>query len=109
MIENKINELFQTIENSNEYKSYLEIGRVLENDDEINSLINEIKKLQKESVNLEYNNDDRYKEVDREIEEKVKLLNSKPMYQEYLHKMNEFNDVLAMSSNNIEKYINSKI
>lgn len=109
MIENKINELFQTIESSSEYKSYLEIGRVLESDNEINKLISEIKELQMESVNLEYNNDDSYKEVDKQIEEKVKLLNSKPMYQEYLQKMNEFNDILSMSSNNIEKYINSKI
>ena len=109
MIENKINELFQTIENSQEYKSYLEIGKVLESDSEINTLIKDIKSLQQKSVNLEYNNDPFYKEVDKEIEEKVKILNSKPMYQEYLRLMNDFNDVLAMSSNHIEEYINSKI
>ena len=109
MIEKKINELFETIENSNEYKSYLEIGKVLESDKEINTLIKEIKKLQQKSVNLEYNNDNSYIEVDKEIEKKVKLLNSKPIYQEYLRLMNEFNDVIAMSSNNIEKYIDSKV
>ena len=109
MIDNKINELFQVIENSNEYRAYLEIGAILERDKEINTLIDDIKSLQKKSVNLEYNNDVSYKEVDKEIEEKVKLLNSKPIYQEYLNRMGEFNDILSMSSNNIEKYINSKI
>ena len=109
MIDNKINELFQAIENSNEYRAYLEIGAILERDKEINTLIDDIKSLQKKSVNLEYNNDVSYKEVDKEIEEKVKLLNSKPIYQEYLNRMGEFNDILSMSSNNIEEYINSKI
>ena len=73
MIENKIDELFEAIENSNEYKSYLKIGKVLKEDSEINSLINDIKKLQQKSVNLEYNNDDNYKKIDTEIEQKVNL------------------------------------
>lgn len=109
MIENKIEDLFKTIETSNEYQDYLNIGTVLEKDEEINKLINEIKALQKKSVRLEYNHDEYYKEVDKEIEEKVAILNDKPIYQEYLRRMNEFNDLLSASSSNIEKYINEKI
>ncbi len=109
MIENKIDELFNTIENSKEYKSYIKIGNILKEDKEINNLINEIKTLQKKSVNLEYNNDPTYKEIDKIIEEKVNKLNSKPIYKEYLRRMNEFNDILASSSNTIEKYINDQI
>ena len=48
-------------------------------------------------------------DVDKEIEEKVNLLNSKPIYKEYLRRMNTFNDILAESSHNIEEYVNSKI
>lgn len=109
MIENKIDELFQAIQESDEYQAYLNIGEVLASDEEINTLVAEIKKLQQKSVQLEYKGDNTYKDVDIEIEEKVKLLNSKPIYQEYLRRMNEFNDILAMSSSNIEKYVNSKI
>lgn len=109
MIENKIEDLFKTIETSHEYQDYLNIGIVLEKDEEINKLINEIKALQKKSVRLEYNHDEGYKEVDKEIEEKVAILNDKPIYQEYLRRMNEFNDLLSASSSNIEKYINEKI
>ena len=72
-------------------------------------MIKEIKSLQQESVQLEYQNDMRYKEIDKVIEEKVNILNNKPIYQEYLRRVNEFNDILAMSSSNIEEYINSKI
>ena len=109
MIENKIDDLFHAINNSKEYQAYLNIGSVLEQDEEINQLVNTIKQLQQESVQLEYLQDTSYKEVDKEIEKYVHLLNSKPIYQEYLRRMEEFNDILAMSSSNIEKYINSKI
>ena len=109
MIEKKIDELFETINNSAEYQSYLNIGKVLEQDEEINNLIKQIKELQQKSVRLEEAGKPEYKEIDKIIEEKVKLLNSKPIYQEYLRRMNEFNDIIAMSSNQIEKYINSKI
>lgn len=109
MIENKLDNLFNTIKESDEYKAYLEIGEVIEKDTEIKDLVNEIKELQKKSVNLEYIGDDSYKDVDKLIDEKVNLLNSKPHYQEYLNRMNKFNDILSESSNNIEKYINSKI
>ena len=109
MIENKIDNLFNAIKESKEYQAYLEIGDVLNKDEEIKSLVKEIKELQKESVNLEYKGDASYKEIDKIIEEKVKLLNNKPHYQEYLKRMNNFNDILSESSNNIESYINSKI
>lgn len=105
----KIEELFTSIESSEEYKSYLNIKKIIENNEEINELVNTIKRLQQESVKLEYKNDPKYKEIDEKIEEYVNKLNSIPIYKEYLQKMNEFNDILAQSSFNIEKYINSKI
>lgn len=109
MINQKIDELFDAINESPEYNAYKNIGEVLEKDEEINELIKEIKELQQKSVHLEEAGNDEYKEIDKIIEEKVALLNSKPIYQEYLRRMNEFNDILAMSSNQIEKFINSKI
>ena len=105
----KIEELFQTIEESNEYKSYLNIKNILDRNEEVKKLVNEIKRLQQKSVKLEYNNDPKYKEVDAYIDEKVSKLNSIPIYKEYLNRMNELNDILSESSSNIEKYINSKI
>ena len=109
MIQNKINELFDTIKNSKEYIAYQEIGQILENNEEINNLVNEIKKLQQESVKLEEENNPKYKVIDKIIEEKVTTLNNIPVYQEYLRRMDAFNDIIAPSKDNIEKYINSKI
>mgnify|MGYP002626988892 CR=1 FL=1 len=109
MIESKLNKLFDSIEKSKEYQDYLSIGNSLSKDERINKLINEIKTLQKKSTKLEYEKDDTYKEVDKEIEKKVKELNNIPAYIEYLNKMNEFNDILAMSSKMIEDYVDEKI
>lgn len=109
MIQNKIDELFDTIKNSKEYIAYQNIGEVLKNNEEVNSLVEEIKQLQQESVKLEEENNPKYKEIDKVIEEKVNTLNNIPVYQEYLRRMDEFNDIIASSKNNIEKYINEKI
>lgn len=109
MIENRIEDLFNSIKNSYEYKEYLNIGEVIKKDEEINNLISEIKSLQQKSVKLEYNNDDTYKEVDKEIDEKVKKLNSFPIYKEYLRRVNNFNDIISESSKSIEDYVNEKV
>ena len=109
MIDNKMEELFDTILNSKEYEEYKKIGDILKKDSSINGLINEIKSLQQEATFLEYNNDPKYKELDRIIDAKVKELNSKPVYQEYLHKMEEFNDIISSSSLMLEQYVNEKI
>ena len=76
MIESSIEELFNSINNSNEYKEYKLIVNTLESNKEVIDLIEEIKKLQKEAVNLEYKNDDRYLEVDKLIKEKENILNN---------------------------------
>ena len=109
MIDKTLDELFETIETSKEYQSYLEIGRVIEKNKEVNDLMQEIKELQKKSVRLEETGNDEYKNVDKLIDEKVKCLNSIPIYQEYLRRMREFNSCLTESSNTIEKYINDKV
>ena len=109
MIQTKIDELFDSIKNSKEYLAYQNIGEVLNKNEEVNNLVNEIKKLQQDSVRLEEENNPKYKEVDKLIEEKVNTLNSITVYQEYLRRMNEFNDIIATSRNNIEEYINEKL
>ena len=109
MIDNKIEELFNTIEESKEYKEYKKIEKILDKDKSIKKIIEEIKALQQESVRLEYEKNDYYKVIDKEIDKKAKELNDKPVYQEYLTKMNELNNILSMSSKMIEDYIDDKV
>ena len=109
LLNKKIDDLFQAIHESSEYQEYVSICKVIDSSDEIQQLVNEIKRLQQKSVKLEAKKDDSYKEVDKVIEEKVFQLNSIPLYQEYIRRMNQLNDILAESTFQIEKYINDKI
>ena len=109
MIDNKIDNLFNAIETSSEYQEYLKIGRILDKDKSIMELIDKIKNLQQEAVILEYNNDPKVEELNKEIDALVKELYKKPIYQEYLNKLNEFNDLLTQSSHMLEQYVNDKI
>ena len=109
MINNSLEELFNSIENSNLYKEYKKMSDILSKDSEIKKLLDEIKELEKQATYLEYIGDDRYKEIDDEIKKKADILNNKQVYQEYLNKMDEFNNELAMSSRMIEKYVEEKV
>ena len=109
MLDNKIEELFGTIESSSEYIEYKKIGDILDKDPNILMELQEIKELQKEATYLESNNDIRYKEVDEIIAKKVEELNNNEVYKEYLEKMREFNKLILKSSNMLESFINSKI
>lgn len=108
-MESKLEELFNTIENSNVYKEYLKIKDILAKDSEIKILIEEIKELEKQATYLENIGDEKYKEIDIEIKKKADVLQNNVVYQEYLNKMNEFNDELAISSKMIEQYVEGKV
>lgn len=106
---NSLEELYNSIENSDYYKEYKKITNVLEEDKEINDLINEIKELEKEATILEYKKDPKYKDIDKLIKEKIDILNNNQLYIDYLNKMEDLNNILKESSNIIEKYLEENI
>ena len=109
MINSSIEELFNSIENSTLYKKYKQMSDILSKDSEIKEMLDEIKELEKEATYLEGIGDDKYKEIDEEIKKKADILNNNYVYQEYLNRMNEFNDEISMSSKMIEKYVEEKV
>ena len=109
MIESSIEELFNSINDSSEYKEYKKIVEILAKNKDIMKMVEEIKALQKEATNLEYLGDDRYKDIDKEIGERMQILNSNKDYQEYLEKLKSFNKVLLASSSVIEEYVDEKV
>ena len=108
-MESSLEKLFKSIENSKSYQEYLKMKDILSKDNNIKKIIDEIKELEKQATYLEYIGDDKYKEIDLEIKKKADTLNDNPVYQEYLNRMDEFNDELAISTNMIEKYIQEKV
>ena len=86
-----LDDIKRDIESSSKYKEYIEIGKILDKDNNIRLLMNEIKELQNEASLLEYNDDKRFMELNNLIEKKVIELNNNKTYQEYLDRVNEFN------------------
>ena len=109
MINSSIEELFNSIENSSLYKKYKQMSDILSKDSDIKRILDEIKELEKEATYLESIGDDKYKEIDEKIKKKADVLNNNYVYQEYLNRMNEFNDELSISSRMIEKYVEEKV
>lgn len=109
MIESSIENLFTEINNSNEYKEYINILNILKENKEVNNLIEEIKSLEKKATKLEYEKNKKYIEIDKQIEGKTKVLNSNKEYQEYLSKLKAFNNTLLASSSLLDEYIEEKV
>jgi len=109
VIESSIENLFTEINNSNEYKEYINILNILKENKEVNNLIEEIKTLEKKATKLEYEKNKKYIEIDKQIEEKTKVLNSNKEYQEYLSKLKAFNNTLLASSSLLDEYIEEKV
>ena len=97
-IEEKIDELFDDFEKSKLYKDYLRVQDKMANDEEIMSIINEIKKFQKISAN---NKD---KSVELKINGLYKKLESYPIYQSYLIMNDEIEEELFMIKEIFDKY-----
>lgn len=97
-IEEKIDELFDDFEKSKLYKDYLRVQDKMANDEEIMSIINEIKKFQKISAN---NKD---KSVELKINCLYKKLESYPIYQSYLIMHDEIEEELFMIKEIFDKY-----
>lgn len=108
-MESNLEKLFNAIENSKVYQEYIKMKNILDKDQSIKKLIDEIKELEKQATYLEYIGDEKYKEIDLEIANKTDILNNKPVYQEYLNRMNELNDELAISTDMISKYVEEKV
>lgn len=101
---NKIDELVTIIKNSDNYKKYNELKNIMENNNNIMSLINNIKKIEQSIVRKEY-----IKEDTTSLEEKLtqlkKELDTYPIYKEYTYLQEDLNNDFQ----NIKKIIENSI
>ena len=97
-IENKIDELFNLLEESNVFKDYVKIKKQLEEDKDINNLIEDIKRYQKIATNNKDNS------VEEKLKELYLKLESYPIYQSYLNIKEELNEELFGIKEVFDKY-----
>ena len=89
-IEEKALELVKTIKEDNDYKEYIELRKKIKSNKEIIEAIDRVKSLQKSYVNSAYLDDNIKQELDNELN----LLESIPLYKEYLIKEKKINNIL---------------
>ena len=89
-IEEKALELVKTIKKDNDYKEYIELRKKIKSNKEIIEAIDSVKSLQKSYVNSAYLDDNIKQELDNELS----LLESIPLYKEYLIKEKKINNIL---------------
>ena len=98
-------ELKKIIEESKEYKDYIELTKKLDKNKKINNIINEIKSRQKKIVNMEVKKEDTSLE-----EEKLNFLfdqlNSIDEYKAYIKASRKLNKLITNVQNNFTKSFN---
>jgi cell fate (sporulation/competence/biofilm development) regulator YmcA (YheA/YmcA/DUF963 family) len=102
----KINELTTIIKNTKEYKRYIELKTSTAKNNDIMSLIKNIKKLEQTIVKKEYNKQD-IKKDEKELTELKEKLNSYPAYLEYSYLQEDLNNDFQNIKKIIEDSINN--
>lgn len=105
-ISKDFDELIDLIKDSEIYKEYKKLELKVKKNKDINRLVSIIKKLQKEAVNAEHKkNYDLLEQKNKEISSKNIELNNVPLYNDYVDKMNELNELLVTIKNKFDLFI----
>lgn len=89
-IEKKALELVKAIKEEKDYKEYINLRKKLNENENIMSKMQEVKRLQKEYVKGAYLD----KEIETKLNSLLKELEQLSLYQEYLAKEKEINNIL---------------
>ena len=100
-IKDEISILFSDIKESKLYKDYVKVKEKLKNNNEITTLIKDIKRMQKIATN---NKDVK---IEKDLKKMYDKLYSIPLYQSYLIIKEELEENLYMISDNFDKYFKS--
>lgn len=99
-------ELIELIKDSDIYKEYKCIEQQVSINEDIKLLTDEIKALQKEAVNAEYkNNYEKLKLSNEEIKNKYVELYKIPLYNDYIDKIDELNNLLGIIKSKFDSFI----
>lgn len=94
-----LDEVISCIEESEEYKMCLSLKEKMSTNEEIVSLVEEVKRLQKLYVKKEYDNN-----IKKELDEVYKKLNEIPIYNIYLNNLEKVNEKIEFVKDNLNDY-----
>jgi cell fate (sporulation/competence/biofilm development) regulator YmcA (YheA/YmcA/DUF963 family) len=105
-INDSLDSLVNSIKDSSVYIEYKHILNQVKNNDNIKALVKEIKILQKKLVNEKFLNKD-ILSIEKELKIKEELLLNIPLYQEYLNKSMELNELIQVVSKMMQNYLDN--
>ena len=94
----KLDEVVNTIKNSKEYKTCIELKSKMDSNEDINSLVKEIKKLQKKYINTNDSN------IKMKLDELENRLNEIPIYHIYLDNLEKVNQMIDYVKEELNNY-----
>lgn len=95
-----IDDLVELVKTSTEYQEFIKIEEKLNKNSDIKALIAKVKKTQQELVKLEYQKKD-IKDKEIELNKYLEQLNNYPLYQDYIDRQNELNNLFSIIKNDI--------
>ena len=104
----KVDEIVTLVKESNEYKDYLFLKEKLSKHEKANTLIKEIKTIQKELVKLETKGNDT-SELLEEYNSKKEELTKIPLYTDYINTVDKLNDMYKLIKERLDNYFDSKL
>ena len=105
---NQVDNIVSIIKDSDDYKEYLYLKEKLSKHDKANTLINDIKKLQKELVKKRVNKED-ISSLEKDINDKLDSLNKIPLYVDYINKQEFLNMIYQNIKNRLDDYFYNKL
>ena len=104
----EVEELKTMIINSDEYREYEKSRRLLDDNNEIKSIISKIKKKQKEIINKEHKGIDK-EEDEFEVKNLFKKLDGYDEYTNYIASAKKLNMIITEIQKKFEEYFNEFI
>ena len=95
---NNLDSVVSTIKDSKEYKKCIKLKKEMDSNEEITSIVKEIKKLQKKYVNTNDSN------VKRELDELENKLEEIPIYHIYLENLEKVNYMINYVKDELNDY-----
>lgn len=108
LILDKVDEIINYIKETSEYKDYLFLKDKVSKNNKINSLIEEVRTIEKELVKLEVNNKD-ITDLEKEYNSKLEELNKIPLYKNYVDTVEKLDNIYQDIKNRLDNYFYEKL
>ncbi len=101
----KVEDLVSIIKNSEEYQQYMMLKEKIQKNIELTSLIENIKRIQKELVKKEANKED-INELEKEYFHLLEKLNQIPLYVDFKNTQRSLNEIYQSIKEQLDDYFN---